>query len=226
MKKLALVKLGPEIVEVRRRFGGVYFRTDPKGQHIQAMPRHVKRAESAAWGMGRDMWSMGTGIWLMALLLYYGVLWTLFAASNYFTDKRGERKRITGFNWYMHYAMRFPETQQPPFWKPPHSIGEMPDYYVSYKGMWMYDHAPPDWPDECPGDYYWPGLEWHGKPSYRTDNLVWYLWWKDTRWVLSEGLDYEGVGKTFYSSGENIQDYYKNPVTNTWAHVYPGKREE
>lgn len=39
---MALAKLSPGIVEIRGRFGGVYFKKNPTGQHIQAMPRHVR----------------------------------------------------------------------------------------------------------------------------------------------------------------------------------------
>lgn len=234
---MALVKTDNTIISMRGRFGGVYFKHDNAGQHIQAMPRVWNYTRSPAqmgsWGEGSPFMSVGirgysgaAGLWLLALLAAYSAAWALWSTYYYFARKDGEDRHLTGFNWYIYYALAFPECERPPFWKPPHSPGELPNFIVTYKGLWTYEHTPIEWPADCPSDYYWRGLDHHEKPSYRSDDLKWYLWWKETRWVISQGLDFEDPDTTFYSSGADIVDYYRNPKTKKWSHVYFGRPKE
>lgn len=234
---MALIKLGPEITEIYGRFGGVYFKRGPDGQHIQAMPRIWHYPQSPAqlgeWGEGSPFGSGGikgfsgaSALWMLALLGFFGALWTAWALANLFMTDRGEEKHITGYNWYIHYAMRFPEAERPPFWKPPHAINDLPAFIITYRDTWMYAHDPTEWPVSCPGDYYWRGTEFNGKPFYKNDDLTWYIWWDNTNWIVSEGVDYKGVGMTFVSGGADIVDYYQNPVSKRYSHVYFGNPEE
>jgi len=234
---MALIKTSSDIVTIRGRFGGVYFKTGPDGKHVQAMPRVWNYTRSPAqkggWGPGSpfmsagiDGWSGAAGLWLMALLAFFAAAWFAYALAHWFTTRYGEKKHITGYNWYMYYGLRFPECERPPFWKPPHSPGELPDFMVTYQGTWMYERSPPEWPGDCPAGYYWEGTPAHGKPTYHADDFEWFLWWLPGLWVLSPGVDYQPAERTFYSSGENIIDYYRNWHTGKWSHVYLGKPPE
>ncbi|MBA7477989.1 hypothetical protein ES707_13404 [subsurface metagenome] len=234
---MALAKLSGEIIHIRGRFGGVYFKKSPDGQHVQAMPRVRNYARSPAqqggWGEGSPFMSMGiagfsgaAGIWMLACLAFFSAAWAAYALVFWFTTKTGERKKITGYNWFIHYALRFPEAERPPFWKPPHAIGELPNFLVNYMGMWTYEHSPLEWPVECCSGMYYEGLPCNLKKSYRTDDLKWFLWWKDPVWVLSPDLGFETPNLSFYSPDANIQGYYYNPVTKKYAHVYFGSPEE
>lgn len=234
---MALIKTSNEIVSIRGRFGGVYFKTGKDGKHVQAMPRvwNYTRSPAQMGGWGGDSPFMSTGIsgysgasafWLLALLAFYAGYWAIFGLTYFFSDEDGRKKRITGYNWYIHYALAFPEEQRPPFWKPPHAPKELPNYIVTYRGTWIYDHAPPQWPTDCPSGYYWFFLPYNDKPAYKNDTFQWYLWWKDPVWVLSKDMAFETPGFTFYSDGADINDYYYNPVTKKRAHVYFGSPEE
>lgn len=225
------------IVEIRGRFGGVYFKHSPDGQHIQAMPRvwNYQRtpAQQGGWGPGASFLSTGiegfsgaAGLWGLPLLLFCAAMWFYFAGKHQFVEPGMEPKRITGYNWYMHYALAFPECERAPFWKPPHSPGELPNFMATYKGLWTYHHAPPDWPDDCCSDYYWQGVPWNGKPTYHNDNFTWFLWWKPPLWVLSTGVDYEDPPFTYYSPDSEIVGSYKNPETGKCSNVYFGRPEE
>lgn len=234
---MALVKLSGQIIHIRGRFGGVYFKKSPDGQHVQAMPRvwnyTRSEAQQGGWGEGSSFTSMGikgysgmAAIWMMALLGFFSAAWAAYALVTWFTTKTGERKKITGYNWFVHYALRFPEAERPPFFEPPHSVWDQPNFFVLYKGMWTYEHSPLEWPVEaCSGTYY-EKFPVNGKMAYRTDNHKWFLWWKDPVWVLSPDLGFETPNLSFYSPDAEIVAYYQNPVSKKFAHVYFGNPEE
>lgn len=230
---MVLAKLSNEIVSMRGRFGGVYFKTGPDGQHIQAMPRNVNYTRSLSQqghgnffdevgASGIKGYSGSVGLWLAAFVAAFASLWAIFATMYYFHEKGKDPKKISGYNWYIHYALMFPEAERPPFWKPPHAPGKLPEYIVAYRGPWMYQHTPTEQPDYSPGEYYWEGVEFNGRPSYHTDDGRWYLWWRGDVWVLSLGFDYEDPPTTFYSTGTSRRGRYRNDFHNTWAHVYWG----
>lgn len=234
---MALCRLAPGIISIRGRLGGVYFKCGPDGQHVQAMPRvwNYTRspAQQGAWGPGSPFGSFGikgfsgaAGLWGLALLAFGAALWFIFGMSYMFVRAGKEPKKITGYNWYVHYALAFPECERPPFWKPPHSPGELPNFIATYKGLWTYEHAPGEWPTECCSDYYWQGVPWNGKLTYHNDAFTWFLWWKPPVWVLSTGVDYEEPGLTFYSDSDQIMGTYRNPETNNFTNVYWGRPEE
>lgn len=224
---MVLAKTDNTIVSIRGRFGGVYFKIGSDGQHIQAMPRHVnyQRSPAQVHGSGISGFSSCAWIWQLALLGFFAAAWAAYALVFFFTTKTGERKKITGYNWYIYYGMMFPEEWGTQFWKPPHSPGELPQCIVTYQGMWTYEHSPLEWPVWAPTDYYWFG-GWFGEyPYFITDNKKWFLWRKETCWVLTTNLGVEDPETTFYSDGVNIFDYYRNPVKKKWAHVYIGGGE-
>ncbi|GAH56866.1 unnamed protein product, partial [marine sediment metagenome] len=99
----------------------------------------------------------------------------------WFTTKDGEKKKITGYNWYMHYAMMFPEADYWPFWQPPHAPGDLPHYVSTYRGRWTYEHSPLEWPVDCSAGMHWPGMEWNGEVSFRTDDYEWFIWWRGSQ---------------------------------------------
>ncbi len=238
---MALVKTDNTIISMRGRFGGVYFKKSPDGQHVQAMPRVWNYTRSAAqiggWGEGSPFMSTGikgysgaAAFWLAALLGFYAAYWAIFGLCYLFYKTGKEPKKISGYNWYIYYALAFPECERPPFFQPPHAPNELPNFLVNYQGLWTYEHSPLEWPVEaCSGNYY-EGLPCNLKKSYRTDDRKWSLWWKDPMWVLSPDLGFETPGLTFYRSEledhGKITGYYRNPVTKKFAHVYFGRPEE
>lgn len=234
---MALIKTSSEIQSIRGRFGGVYFKTGQDGKHIQAMPRVWDYARSTAQlgGFSEESSFTSAGIhgysglaafWGLALLGFFASAWAAYSLAHLFFGPNSQGKRITGYNWYLHYGLAFPECERPPFWKPPHSPGVLPNFIATFRGEWIYHEAPKDWPVDCCAGYYWPGVPWNDKPSYKRDDLEWFLWWKDPNWVLSPGPGFEPAGKTFYSDASQINDYYYNPVTGHRSNVYWGRPGE
>lgn len=234
---MALIKTSNEIADIRGQLGGIYFTHDKSGLHISAMPRVVGYTRSPLQKglfrdgitfqmFGIDGYSGAAVFWLMALIAYYAATWAVYAAMYLFRQEDGDEIKITGYNWYIHYALAYPECERPPFWKPPHSPTDLPDYICTYRGTWFYEHEPNEWPTISPGDYYWRYTTYNGKDAYLGDDRKWWLWWKDPVWVLSQALGIEIPGESFYSDGADIRDWYRDPVTKKYAHVYLGKPED
>lgn len=218
------VKLNRSIVSIHGRHGGNYFKRGVDGTHLQAMPRNVYNVRAGPQMAGVSNYSGMAAIWHLALLTFFWAAWHAFALVNLFTDDDGRSKKITGYNWYIHYWILFPEEERLPFWQPPRKRGDLPSYIVTWQGLTMYRKTPDVWPAHCSAGYYYPGLEWNGAPSYRTDDMHWFLWWTGVSWCLSLGLDFEDPATTYYSDGIEINDWYRNAANNSWAHVYVGCR--
>lgn len=224
VEKMVQVKLSKEILSIRGRYGGVYFKTGRPGQHIQAMPRKIRYMRIGKQGRYRDAYSAAGAFWALALLAWFGTMWAAFALANLFIDRNGEKKRISGYNWYVHYALTFPERDEfHPFWKPPHAPGDLPNYVVTFRGKFTYYNTPPERPIISCSGYYWESIPWNGKPSYRTDDMDWHIWWKAPIWVISPAPGFEPAIRTYYSPTPDETAWYQNPVTGYRAHVYNGK---
>lgn len=223
---MVLAKTDKSIISIRGRHGGVYFKKSPDGQHIQSMPRIVHYTRSGLQGAFVSQYTGMSALWHLALVAFFGAAWATFALIHWFRKPGQEPKKITGFMWYVHYGMRFPETESPAFWKPPHSPGDLPSYIVTSGTHGHFEHAPPDWADDYPGGYFWPKFPWNEKLFYGTDDGNWSIWWKDPMWVVSPSPGFEPADKTYYSTNDDITDWYQNPVTKKYIHVYIGKPEE
>lgn len=230
---MALIKLGPEIISLRGRCGGIYYKKDKSGQHIQKMPRYWNYTRTPAqvggWGWGSPFAASGISgfsgaslFWLAALVASYAIIWALFALAYLFYTLKGERKRITGYNWYLHFALGYPRAKRPPLWKPPKTPTEFPDRIAVYEESWSYERREIDFPDESPTAYYDFGGFFNGQNYYLAKEEGWELWWKDPVWVLSPGRGQEPAGKTYYSEGAESVGIYINPVTGSNTHVSLG----
>ncbi len=223
---MAQIKLSNQIVSIRGRFGGVYFKKDGGVQHVQAMPRHINYARHGTQLKYTSSYSRAAGFWLLALLAFYALEWAAYAAIHLFSRPGQRAKRIHGYNWYIHYALTFPERDEfHPFWKPPHAPGDLPNFVATYQGKWTYYNNPQVWPSDCCSGYYWDSfIPWNGKPAYRTDDFNWHIWWEVNRWAVSPGPGFVDPGKTFYSPGPEICAWYKNSTTGKRVHIYNGRR--
>lgn len=233
---MVLAKTSNGIISIHGRFGGVYFKAGKDGQHIQAMPRIVKYVRSpaqigSAWtptspAMGGIAgYTQAAALWIAVLVASAAYLWIAFAALYLFIKGRDKPKKITGYNWYIHYALAYPELGRPPYWKPPNSPTDLPHLMTLYKGLWTYNHPETEWPAECGSGYYYRGETWNGKTSYHRDDQMWFLWWHDPEWIMSRGLGIIFAGITFYSEDPFPISTYHNPDTGSFAVVVLGSTE-
>lgn len=219
---MSLIKLSSEILDIKGRFGGVYYARDKSGLHIRARPRFHAYPHTKPQSPGIGGFSVASAFWHLLLLSLYGAAWATFALIHLFRGKDGREKHITGFNWYIYYALIFPEAESFPLWAPPHTPTRLPEYVATYDGTWQYHHLPEQWPVWCPGGYYWQMGIYNGKDYYRTDDWIWFLWWKDPQWVLSRALGGEDPFTTYYYTGVAASGWYYNAAHDRWTHVYLG----
>lgn len=219
---MAVVKTDGTLRALRGRCGGVYFKTQRGKILIQAMPRHVKYAHPPAQSVGIGAYTDMSAIWMMALLGAFWAAWQLFALVHLFTDKRGEKKNITGYNWFLHFNMLFPEEIRPPMWKPPNAPYALPDFICTYQQRWIYEHTPGTWPVYCPADYYYEFMMGPEKMTYSNATHTWFLWWDAPRWILSIDVGVTPAETTFYGTGPNPVGLYHNPFQNKYANMYLG----
>lgn len=219
------IKTDNTIISMRGRFGGVYFKKG-QSQHIQAMPRIVNYPRVGAQGAFRDGFSELAALWMLALLGFWAASWAAYALIHLIgTTRRPEPKRVSGYNWFIHYGMMFPEEQRPPFWKPPHSPHDLPDYVITAGNRRFYYQTPDQFPPETPCNYFWDFMPINGKPSYKDDDNLWYLWWHDPDWAVSQAAGAITPLSTFFSQTPEIVGWYRNPWSGKRCHVYVGKRE-
>lgn len=232
---MALVKLTGDIESIKGRFGGVYFKRGPEGQHVQAMPRTVKYVRSPAqqgqfgegspFGMsGIKGFSGAAEIWLLALCAFFAASWWAYAWTWYFFKPGHEPKKISGYMWYIHYALLFPEEERPPFWMAPHSPYDLPDFMVTYEGMWTYRRDPTDWAVDVNSEYYYEAGVHGGKSYFRSSNGDWFIWWSPPNWIISKGIGDLAGFTTFFKVGDPIDGRYENPVTGKFSIAYIGHR--
>lgn len=217
------VKLSNQIVSIRGRYGGVYFKTGRPGQHIQAMPRHIHYTRSALQSPGIAAYSLMADIWGLVLVAAFSLLWLLFALAWLFSKRGKKPKKITGYNWYVHYGLTRPETGAPPFWKPPRSPTDLPDFYAVVEGMKQYRIKESLWPLYFCGGYYYVEGKFNGRWWFKEPDRLWYIWWKDPMWVISKTLGFEEPQTTYYSVGDKVNDTYINPVRSITARIWIGK---
>lgn len=222
---MAQVKLSNQIVTIRGRCGGNYFKTGDS-QHIQAMPRVTRYTRTPAQTGNISMFSTMAVFWMLLGLAFWWSAWAAYALIyTISTRRRPSPHKITGYNWFIHYAMMFPEEERPPFWKPPHAPGDLPEYIITSGGRFEYYHEQPDWPLDRPADYFWDWMPVNMKPCYKDDFSKWFLWWNDPTWVVSRDAGFLTPGFTYYGQQPEIKGWYKNPDNKKRCHVYPGKHE-
>lgn len=218
-------KLDNQILSIRGRYGGVYFKKDGPSQHIQAMPRIVKYTRSPLQSHSIGAYSGGAIIWAFVLVAAFSLLWFLFALAWLFRKKDKEPKKITGYNWYIHYHLTQPEDDAPPFWKPPRDPSHLPDFFCVVEDMEMYRIREDMWPLYFCGGYFYVGGKYQGRWWFKEPDRLWYIWWKDPMWVISKTLGWEDPPNVYYSIGNKVNDTYINPDRDISARVWIGKRE-
>lgn len=117
---MALIKTGCGISEIRGKFGGVYFKKDTSGQHIQSQARHVIRPASGLQGpmlksftfvsnLAKLFNTSQIAIWYNFAMWMYSIGWSLinwrmwFLQANVKRNARGLEIKYDPYEWYDFY---------------------------------------------------------------------------------------------------------------------------
>ena len=116
---MALVKFGNGVESMRGQFGGVYFTSDSSGHHIQSMPRNVRYAREGQQQQNINNFTSLGLIWAGVVAIGLWVLWVAYAAVHWWITKRGDKVKLTGWNWFVHWNMKRLGEGEPPILIPP-----------------------------------------------------------------------------------------------------------
>ena len=198
---MALIKLSSMIIEIRGRFGGVYFKKDNTGQHVQAMPRSVRKASMEgpvirphSPGGSRSAytksWTYVASMWGILILTVYLPLWIAKTLGWRHEDKKGNNVKLTPWGWFTHFNILRSAKGLPIYWRPPRSPKHLPDMtIVGDNWMVYYSTGLPSRQHDTIGLYKASGGgTFNGKPYYIADVYSKGLWWDNTQWVVSGNM--------------------------------------
>jgi hypothetical protein len=181
---MAICKTDNSIKSIRGRFGGVYFKKDNAGQHIQVMPRSIRKAslespmiapESPELNRAamRDAFSGAAWWWMLVIALAAITGWVLFAGEFTYGLDEDRQKKISGYNWFMHFNVIRNAKGKPPRIHPPNSPSDLPVAEAT-SGYNPLNYS----------NFYDAGM-YNGKKLYKSQDGKWYTWWLDPSWVIS-----------------------------------------
>lgn len=202
---MAICKTDGSIESIRGRFGGVYFKKDASGQHIQAMPRHVYNTFGGT--MPPILHHSATSRWvnIFAFTKASRAFFYLAAAGAIsgfgeiaefwlWPTKSGMRKRLAAYHWWMHYNTIRYAKGLPPYTIPPKSLKDYPSFVITGK----------EWGQNTL-NMYKSDIKHAGYPFYRMQVNPW--WWQE--WFLFREGDTNYISNNL--GHEPGQDYWTKP---------------
>jgi hypothetical protein len=185
---MALIKLDNFITEIRGRYGGVYFKKDRSGQHIQAMPKKYRQKKfDILTSGGQHVILPGPNAppfvsfcgWFWAVVAAYGlaVSWAQFSETFLWIVPGANRLvKMSGYHWYMHFNITRAGSYLPLYMVPPRTPQELPEWTGKSK-----------WFGLLTMNFYPDGTN-EGRNYFicREENLC--LWWYGVGWIISRGL--------------------------------------
>lgn len=187
---MALAKTDDTILELRGRFGGVYFKKDAAGQHIQAMPRSVRKASmrspvtppespggSRAAGIGGFTAASIIAVLIMAAVLL--TLWVAYAVSKWYMTKRNEKKRLEARKWILHFNIMREAKNLPSYTTPPIEPTDLPEFVIAGPHFEKWTQNMYMQPNEI------GGKPWYKRPYTEVDPDHFSLWYHEGTWYIS-----------------------------------------
>jgi hypothetical protein len=205
---MALMKMSGDIIELRGSFGGVYFKKDNSGQHIQGALRHVKSHQGShidRFGEGPPgipydlyvkMFTLLAARWWILVAAQIILPWTRWANEQVLEKTHGHPERITNWMWFVHYNQMRQVHGLPPYPYPPKSQQIIPTY-VSQGSKW---------PDDTMM-FYNTGI-WDGEPYYVDEQTKLVLFWHAGGWYIAQELIWPIVGDYYYHDGLDPEGDY------------------
>lgn len=116
---MAMVKLSSEIVEINGKSGGVVWRRDTCGQHIQKIPLQLNREPSPTQKIRRRCFRKLYDYWAGVLSDASREIWRRYADRHPRHNKKGEVIFWCGYHWWIHFNMEPCRKGEPIFLTPP-----------------------------------------------------------------------------------------------------------
>jgi hypothetical protein len=189
---MAIAKTDNTIESIRGRCGGVYFKKDSAGQHIQAMPRRVRKFSMESpviWpsspGGSRAAYIKSftyvAGQWLGIAILYIPllILWQMFAKKEDYKKGKKKPRKLNNRQWFVHYNVWRNAAGLPIYITPPRSSVTLPAYVA--RGSYLNSHEKSNM-NFYEKDGLIHGRPWYGKDTNKYDTHPYTLW--------SDGSDY------------------------------------
>lgn len=205
---MALIKTTPLIESIHGRFGGVYFKRDRYGHHLQAMPLSCRKASMQSSPMKPEFtigsrsdnisaFSSAAWAWVIVFALGLILLWTGVAEQFMYDDGRtGGRRKLSGYNWFLKFNVKRAYRKLPLYYHPPHSPTDLPIKTTAGKYFGM---------DTI--NWYIGGI-YNGKVFFETDDGKWKCWWLDPSWIISDALGQHEIPPYWYHLGEDPNGLY------------------
>lgn len=168
---MALIKLGSGVIDIRGKFGGVYFSRDRSGLHQTANYSkrgwHPSKRQRSGFA---GMWGI-TDFWKIVAGLGYAYLWKSFAETRTWINSVGEPIHLTGWNWFLHFNWYRYYSGLKPILIPPDHV-----FYYQCEGWTIPD---------CQGQYR-PSGWYSGVPYFKRIDGAYYIWRSGhNRWSIT-----------------------------------------
>lgn len=182
---MALIKTAPIIVSIHGKFGGVYFKKDNSGQHVQSFPRSIRKlsmkkstlitgfSDIRAGNISSFSTAAAWWVMLIAGAIFY-VLYKAFSLEWEYQLREGGTIILPPYQWFMHFNATRPRRKLPPMAIPPKTPLDIPAAETTT-----------DFPPLSYQNFYDIGV-WNGKKLYQSQDQKWHCWWLDPSWIISE----------------------------------------
>lgn len=209
---MALIKAN---FEAHGTFGGVYFKRDQYGQHIQAMPRIPSRFSNHKMPVRLMAWTACFTHWKILMTLILLTYWTNFAYEYLYTDRKGNRKKLSNSQWFAHFNVNRIVDELPPYTTPPRTPNWLPDFTCTGGYFFVRDPRNPFNHIPVTGNWYEKGY-YNYQPVYEVDTPKLKLWYDGDRWIVSSYPGNKDPGTFWTRFGDGIEGRYipDNPINN------------
>lgn len=191
----------------RGAFGGVYFKNDGYGQHIQAMPRNWNRDSTKRMPLRKWAWTAVFNYWKMLSALLLMLVWVEYAHHQFFDDPHGVRKKLTNSQWFAHFNVNRILNGLPPYTTPPRTPKYLPAFTCTGGPFNVVDPVNPFRHIPTTGNWYQNGY-YNYQPVYETDVPKLKLWYDGDRWIVSYFPGNKSPGTFWTRFGDGIEGRY------------------
>jgi hypothetical protein len=139
---MALAKTDNSIESIRGRYGGIYYKKDNAGQHVQAMPRHVYNTFggtlSAPVGGTKTQRIINILAFTKAARAWASLVGTLVVAGFgniaelWLSPKKNSLyKKLNAYQWWLLFNVMRIAKDLPPYTLPPRKLLDPPDHVIT-----------------------------------------------------------------------------------------------